>query len=226
MSTPTTPIWKLLGVLFKAHPWHGVPIGDAQPRIVTAYIELVPKDTIKYEMDKQSGHLQIDRPQAYSNICPTLYGLVPQTLCSEKTASLFMERTGRLGIVGDEDPLDICVLSEKEITRGDILLQALPIGGLRMLDGNEADDKIIAVMKGDAVFGGWTDIVDCPRAVIDRLRHYFLTYKNAPDSGGAACEIVGVYDREEAYEVIRCAHTDYISRFSNIEELLNAALYG
>jgi len=137
-----------------------------------------------------------------------------------------MERTGRLGIVGDEDPLDICVLSEKEITRGDILLQALPIGGLRMLDGNEADDKIIAVMKGDAVFGGWTDMVDCPRAVIDRLRHYFLTYKNAPDSGGAPCEIVGVYDREEAYEVIRCAHTDYISRFSNIEELLNAALYG
>lgn len=180
----------------------------------------------EYELDKYSGHLKVDRPQAYSNICPTLYGLVPQTLCSEKVASLCMERTGRTDIVGDEDPLDICVPSEKKIPRGDILLQSLPIGGLRMLDGNEADDKIIAVMKGDAVFGGWTDVVDCPRAMIDRLKHYFLTYKNAPDSEVAPCEIVGVYDREEAYEVIRCAYADYMLRFSDIEELLDAALRG
>ena len=68
-------------------------------------------------------------------------------------AALCEERTGRTGLVGDGDPLDICVLTEKEITHGNILVRAIPIGGLRMLDGDEADDKIIAVLAGDAVYG-------------------------------------------------------------------------
>src|SRR5438552_2654211 len=67
--------------VFKSHPWHGVPIGPEAPAVVTAYIEIVPTDTVKYEMDKQSGYLKVDRPQKFSNICPTLYGLIPQTLC-------------------------------------------------------------------------------------------------------------------------------------------------
>lgn len=225
MSTKKEPLWRLLGVLFKAHPWHGVPIGEEHPEVVTVYIEVVPEDTIKYELDKDSGHLKVDRPQAYSNICPTLYGFIPQTLCDKEVAAFCMERTGRPGIVGDDDPLDICVLSEKTIPRGDILLQALPIGGLRMIDGNEADDKIIAVLKSDAVFEGWADITDCPESVINRLKHYFLTYKHAPDSDAAPCEITDVYDREEAYEVIHRAHADYMRLFSDIEGLLTSAFY-
>ncbi len=219
------PLWKLLGVLFKAHPWHGVPIGEEHPRVVTVYVEIVPEDTIKYELDKHSGHLMVDRPQVYSNICPTLYGFIPQTLCSTEVAALCIERTGRSDIVGDEDPLDICVLSEKTIPRGDVLLKAHPIGGLRMIDGNEADDKIIAVMQSDAVFDKWTDITDCPKSVIDRLKHYFLTYKSAPDSEATTCEITDVYGREEAYEVIRRAHADYMRLFSDIEGMLTMALY-
>lgn len=82
-----------------------------------------------------------------------MYGLIPQTFCAENVAAYCDEKTGRKGIVGDGDPLDICVLAEKTITMGGITLEAIPIGGLRMLDGDEADDKIIAVMKGDAIYG-------------------------------------------------------------------------
>ena len=160
--TRAEPIWKLMGLLFKAHPWHGVNIGASFPEIVTTYIEITPTDTVKYELDKISGHLKVDRPQAFSNICPTLYGLVPQTFCGEKTAELCQKRTGRADIVGDEDPLDICVLTEKDISHGDVFLQARPIGGLRMIDGGEADDKILAVLSGDRLFSDWHDISDCP----------------------------------------------------------------
>jgi inorganic pyrophosphatase len=221
-----TSLSQLMGLLFKAHPWHGVPIGKDAPTVVTSYIEIVPTDTVKYEIDKLTGHLKIDRPQKYSNICPTLYGFIPRTFCAERVGALCAERIGQSGIIGDGDPLDICVLTEKTIPRGDILLQAIPIGGLRMIDRNEADDKIIAVMQGDAVYGGWRDISECPSVLIERLKHYFLTYKDAPGSSERRCEITRVYDRQEAYEVIRRSQEDYTARFGDPESLLAAALQG
>ena len=223
-STSPDPLWQMLGILYRSHPWHGIPIGQNQPDVLNVYIEIVPQDTVKYELDKYTGILKVDRPQSFSNVCPTLYGLIPQTLCSDSFADYCMERTGRTGIVGDDDPLDICVLTEKVIPRGDILLQAIPIGGLRMIDGGEADDKIIAVLKGDAVYGRWADIDDCPQSVIDRLRHYFLTYKQEPGKEQVACEIVDVYGRSEAKEVIQRAYNDYMVRFADIEGMLSAAL--
>lgn len=195
--------------LFKAHPWHGVNIGEKAPVMVTCYIEIVPSDTVKYEIDKTTGYLRVDRPQKFSNICPTLYGFVPQTFCGDKTAELCMARTGRSGIVGDGDPLDICVLTEKTIPRGDILLQAIPIGGLRMIDRNQADDKIIAVLVEDAVFGQYQEIDQCPLSLIERLKHYFLTYKDAPGSPKRLCEITHVYNCKEAQDVILRSHQDY-----------------
>jgi inorganic pyrophosphatase len=196
----------------RAHPWHDVPIGDDAPRRVTAYVEIVPTDTVKYEMDKATGILRIDRPQQYSNVCPSLYGFLPRTLCGERVGALSGERTGRTGIVGDGDPMDVCVLTEKEISHGDILVRAIPIGGLRMVDGHEADDKIVAVLEGDAVFGGYRDIADCPPGLVERLRHYFLTYKQGPDRAGHIVEITHVYDRDEAYEAIRRSLDDYAAR--------------
>jgi len=145
-------IWKMIGLRYKSHPWHGVEIGTDAPSIVTSFIEVIPSDTVKYEVDKSSGYLKIDRPQKFSNIVPALYGFVPQTYCKDQVAEFCMEKTGREGIVGDDDPLDICVLTEREITHGNILVQAKPIGGLRMIDGGEADDKIIAVLKNDEVY--------------------------------------------------------------------------
>lgn len=215
---------QLLGLLFKAHPWHGVLVGQDTPSVVTSYIEIVPTDTVKYEIDKATGILKIDRPQRYSNICPTLYGFIPRTLCAKHVGLFCTEKTGRSGIVGDGDPLDICVITEKMIPRGDILLQAIPIGGLRMIDGNEADDKIIAVMRDDAVYGNWRSIADCPVTLVERLRHYFLTYKDAPDATERRVEVTHVYDQHDAHEVIRRSLRDYREEFGDPERTLGDTL--
>lgn len=211
---------NLMGLLFKAHPWHGLSAGKDAPEIVTAFIEIVPTDTVKYEIDKISGYLKVDRPQQYSNALPALYGLVPRTLCGENVAALMAQHAGRDGLIGDGDPLDICVLSERPILHGDVLVPAIPIGGLRVIDRNEADDKIIAVMKDDLVYGTWRDISECPHDVLERLKHYFLTYKEAPGSTERRIELVGVYGREEAHDVIRRSQSDYHARFAGLYSLL------
>jgi inorganic pyrophosphatase len=203
-----------LNLLFKSHPWHGVAIGPEAPRRVTVFIEIVPADTVKYELDKDSGLLKVDRPQLYSNVCPSPYGFVPRTLCGPSVAKLSEERTGRKSLVGDDDPLDILVLTEKDFAHGDLLVQALPIGGLGMLDGTEVDDKIVAVMAKDAVYGGVDDIGRLPSLLTDRLKHYFLTYKQAPEDKQQACELLRVYGRDEACEVIRRSQADYSERFA------------
>jgi inorganic pyrophosphatase len=220
MNNNFDEIWKEIRLILKSHPWHGVSIGKNYPSVVTTYIEIVPTDTLKYELDKQSGYLKIDRPQLFSNVCPTPYGFIPQTYCGDKVAELCREKTGRANIKGDSDPLDICVLTEKVITHNDILVSASPIGGLRMIDGDEADDKIIAVMHKDSIFGEWKDISDCPKSLIDRIKHYFLTYKEAPGASARICEITHVYGREEAYDVINRSNKDYLDKYKDLSELL------
>ncbi len=199
---------------FRAHPWHGITAGENAPGIVTAFIEIVPTDTVKYEIDKESGFLKIDRPQKFSNVIPALYGFIPQTYCDVEIAAFASLKSGRKIEKGDGDALDICVLSERVISHSDIILQAIPIGGFRMIDKGEADDKIIAVMKGDEVYQNWKDISDCPEGVINRLKHYFLTYKNIPGTGSPTCEITNVYGVEEAQEVIRRSMQDYKNKYS------------
>jgi inorganic pyrophosphatase len=212
--------WQAIGALSQSHPWHGVPIGKDAPGVVTAYIEIVPTDTVKYEIDKFTGLLRVDRPQKYSNFCPSLYGLIPQTLCADQVAALSAKRTGHPGIVGDADPLDICVLTERSISHGNILVRAIPIGGMRMLDRDEADDKIVAVLEGDATYGQIREVSDCPPVVVDRLRHYFLTYKQAPDALTPACEITHVYGRAEALDVIERSRADYMARYAHLAKML------
>jgi inorganic pyrophosphatase len=217
------PLWKLLGVLFKPHPWHGISPGDRIPEVLQCFIEVVPSDTLKYEIDKVSGYLKIDRPQKYSNICPALYGFVPQTFCGEGVAAFSSQKTGR-HLEGDCDPLDICVLTDRPIQHGNVLVECIPIGGFRMVDQNEADDKIIAVLKDDATYGSWIDIAQAPQPVLDRLSHYFLTYKQAPGSMSSSCEITHTYGREEAHDVIRRSLSDYKTIFGDLEQILGEAL--
>ena len=193
----------------KAHPWHGVPIGDGIPDEVTVFIEIVPRDTVKYEVDKETGYLKIDRPQQYSNVVPANYGFIPQTYCSERIAALARAKSDIEIRDGDGDPLDILVLSEHHIPRGDIILKARPIGGFCLVDDNEADDKIIAVLKGDKVFEQYREISELPKGILERFEHYFLTYKSLPDAPNV-CEIAYSYGREESFEVIRNAIEDYI----------------
>ncbi len=214
------PIGRLMGLRYKSHPWHGVDIGDEAPNVVTSFIEVVPSDTVKYEVDKVTGYLKIDRPQKFSNVVPALYGFIPQTFCGDGIAELSMEKSGRKGIIGDQDPLDICVLTEKEISHGDLLVRAKPIGGLRMIDGDEADDKIIAVLESDAVYSQYEDLSDLPKLVVSRLKHYFLTYKTVPGEK-IQCEITNVYGREDALKVIECSMKDYHKRFDSLEAALS-----
>jgi inorganic pyrophosphatase len=176
---------------------------------VNAYIEIVPTDAVKYELDKPSGHLRVDRPQRFSSMCPTPYGFIPQTFCGAGVARLCENATGRPGIRGDGDPLDICVGTERPATHGDFIVRAVPIGGLRMIDGDEADDKIIAVLESDVSYGHIQDITDAPPALIDRLKHYFLSYKQLPGEQSRRVEIIEVYDRQRAGEVILQSIEDY-----------------
>jgi inorganic pyrophosphatase len=215
---------ELLGLLFQPHPWHGVAIGPEAPRQVTAFIEIVPTDTVKYEMDKPSGHLKVDRPQRFSNYCPSLYGFVPQTFCGDRVAALSRDRAGREVLQGDGDPLDICVLSEKTFSHGDFLLQAIPIGGLLLLDHQEADDKIVAVLRDDVAFGHFRDVAELSSALIERLEHYFLTYTRPPGAAGNVVEIASVYGRDEAHEVIERSREDYRSRFPDLQARFLRAL--
>jgi inorganic pyrophosphatase len=216
-KTSIDPIGKLMGLRYKSHPWHGIEIGDEAPTLVTSFIEMVPSDTVKYEIDKLTGYLKIDRPQKFSSILPALYGFIPQTYCGGRVGKKSAETLNRPDIEGDGDPLDICILSEKEIKHGNLIVKATPIGGFRMIDGNQADDKIIAVLNNDAVYGKFKDIGDCPPEIIDRLKHYFLTYKDMPGEKKRKCEITHTYGREEAFDLIRKSMEDYRNY---VEELL------
>ncbi len=217
MASDDERLRELLAKLFQAHPWHGVEPGADAPRIVNAYIEIVPTDAVKYELDKESGGLRVDRPQRFSSMCPAPYGFIPQTYCGTSIAALCGERTGREAIRGDGDPLDICVLTERPASHGGFFVRALPIGGLRMIDGNEADDKIIAVLEDDVSYGHLREITEAPGGLVERLQHYFLSYKQLPHETSRRVEIASVYGREEANEVIRRSIADYREKFGEPE---------
>jgi inorganic pyrophosphatase len=220
MSANEQALHELLAKLFQAHPWHGITPGSSAPEVVHAYIEIVPTDAVKYELDKPSGHLRVDRPQRFSSMCPTPYGFIPQTFCATGVARLCEITSGRAGIRGDGDPLDICVGTERPATHGDFIVRTIPIGGLRMIDGDEADDKIIAVLEGDVSYGHMRDIADAPAGLIARLKHYFLSYKQAPEEGPRQVEIVEVYGREGAWDVIRRSMEDYRATYGAPETRL------
>ncbi len=193
----------------RPHPWHGLTAGDEAPRVVNVYVEITPFDLVKYEVDKASGYLKVDRPQRTSSQPPTLYGFIPQTFCGERVSKLLPVSTR-----GDGDPLDICVLSERPISKSEILLTARVIGGIQLLDRNEADDKIIAVLKGDYVWGDARDITDVPDVLIERLEHYFATYKLIP-SEPAQARVLGRYGYEHAAAVVNASLEDYRAHYGS-----------
>ncbi|MFK7742594.1 MAG: inorganic pyrophosphatase [Planctomycetota bacterium] len=195
MSDPT-PFFT-----WRPHPWHGVEAGPKPPEHITAYIEISPFDLVKYEIDKVSGFLQVDRPQRTSSQPPSLYGFIPRTLSGKRTGEMTVGAVG-----GDGDPLDVCVLSERPINSRDILLKARVIGGLSMLDGGEADDKIVAVLEGDFMWGEVSDLEELPPVLVERLLHYFATYKLVP---GAAPNTLVPYGKAHALRVIEASLADY-----------------
>lgn len=193
---------------YRPHPWHGLEVGPDPPEVVNAFIEITPFDLMKYEVDKISGYLRVDRPQRTSAQPPALYGFVPRTLCDERVSNL-APKSKR----GDGDPLDICVLSERQIAKNEIVVRGRVIGGLQMIDNGEADDKIISVLENDYVWGSARDLKDVPSVLVERLQHYFLTYKLVP--GRRPQPQIKVYGRAHALRVIRAAIADYDDKFGS-----------
>ena len=194
---------------WRPHPWHGLEVGREPPGLVHAYIEITPFDTVKYEIDKKTGYLRVDRPQRTSSQPPTLYGFIPRTFCGERVGRL-MPGAER----GDGDPLDICVFSERPISRSEVVLNVRVIGGLQMLDHGEADDKIVAVLENDSLWGETHDISEMPKSLAERLRHYFLTYKELPGETGNV-SIDEIYSKSRALEVIEASMLDYSDEYGD-----------
>ncbi len=188
---------------WRPHPWHGLEVGPDPPHVVHAYIEITQFDLIKYEIDKTTGYMWVDRPQRTSSQPPTLYGFIPRTYCDRRVHEL-SPRAER----GDGDPLDICVISERPLNRSEVILSARVVGGLQAIDGGEADDKIIAVLENDQFWSTAQDVSDVPEVLVNRLQHYFSTYKMVP-GGESQMLIEKVVDREYALRIVRAAMADY-----------------
>lgn len=192
---------------WRPHPWHGLKVGENAPEVVNAYIEMTPFDFVKYEVDKKTGYMHVDRPQRSSSHPPALYGFIPRTFCGEEVGDLNPKATR-----GDGDPLDICVISERQIDRGEIIVRAKVVGGLQGTDHGEADDKIIAVLNNDNIYGNINDISELPSVLVERLRHYFLTYKLVPGQENKF-SVEKIYGREEAFKVIKASMEDYENEY-------------
>lgn len=188
---------------WRPHPWHGLEVGPEPPHVVHAYIEITPFDLVKYELDKKTGYLRVDRPQRTSSQPPALYGFVPRTYCGER-----VQRLSEGSTIGDMDPLDICVLSERPIERSEVILDARVVGGLQMIDHDEADDKIIAVLANDNLWGHVRSVNELPEVLVERLQHYFSTYKLKPGEK-TRVRIDRVYDADFATRVVEAAMADY-----------------
>jgi inorganic pyrophosphatase len=171
--------------------------------VVHAYIEITPFDLIKYEIDKKTGYMRVDRPQRTSSQPPTLYGFIPCTYCGQRVNELSPKAER-----GDGDPLDICVISERPMNRSEVILSARVVGVLQAIDGGEADDKVIAILENDRFWRDVEDVSQLPEVLVNRLEHYFSTYKMVP-GGESQMSIEQVCDREYALRVVRAAIEDY-----------------
>jgi inorganic pyrophosphatase len=178
------------------HPWHGVPYGENAPEIVTAVIEIPQGSRLKYEIDKASGLLKMDRVIYSSFYYPTNYGFIPQTYG------------------GDKDPLDILVFTSQPVLPL-TLMDARVIGVMQMIDGGEADDKIIAVAANDPSVNHFNDIEELPKHFLNELKHFFEEYKTLENKTVKVGEYGG---KQQAIEIIKESIAFYKENFVTPEE--------
>jgi inorganic pyrophosphatase len=203
---------KLAYFPWRPHPWHGISTGKNPPSLVNAYIEITPFDGIKYEIDKVTGYLKVDRPQMSSALPPALYGFIPRTYCGPRVGAL-SKKAKR----GDGDPLDICVLSERPINRSEVIVPVRVIGGFRMVDRQEADDKIIAVLDNDPYWNEVRELNELSPVLSQRLEHYFSTYKLLPGQKNVV-SVEAKYGTRAAAKVIEASRLDYWETFPDSRE--------
>jgi inorganic pyrophosphatase len=178
------------------HPWHGVPSGEQSPRVVNAIIEIPQGSRCKYEIDKKSGLLKLDRVIFSSFYYPINYGFIPQSYG------------------GDKDPLDILVITSLPV-QPLTLMEAKVIGVMQMVDGGEPDDKIIAVAAKDPGVNHYNNIEELPRHFFDELRHFFEEYKKL-ENKTVLVEDFG--DKATALNIIEEAIRFYQESFGNSSE--------
>jgi len=177
----------------KSNPWHKVSIGKETPAVVNGIIE-IPKNTrAKYELDKESGMLLMDRVIFSSMHYPANYGFIPQTYCDDK------------------DPLDIMILSQIDVVPM-CIVSAKVIGVMRMIDGGEMDDKIIAVAEHDMSVNHMNDITDLPAHWIKELRNFFEDYKKLENK---KVEVEEFQDAATARKIIIKSMEDYATYVAN-----------
>lgn len=162
------------------HPWHGIPTGENTPDIVNAIIEIPQGSRCKYELDKQSGLLRLDRVIYSSFYYPINYGFIPRTL----------------GL--DKDPLDILVMTSLPVVPM-CLMEAKVIGVMQMVDSGDADDKIIAVANNDPSINHYNNIEDLPAHFLQELRHFFEEYKTLENKSVVVEEFGG---KQHAQKII------------------------
>lgn len=173
------------------NPWHDAPIGNQAPQVVEAIIEIPGGSKAKYELDKDTGMLRLDRVLYSSMIYPHNYGFIPQTLGE------------------DHDPLDILVLSQINV-QPMCLMEAKVIGIMHMVDGGEDDDKIIAVANDDMSVNHINSISDLSEHFEDELLNFFELYKSLEHK---KVEVEKLQGRDQAIKIIEEAIDRYNKKF-------------
>jgi inorganic pyrophosphatase len=176
------------------HPWHTVDIGGDSPRLVSAIIEVPKGSKTKYELDKKSGLIRVDRVLFSSVHYPANYGFIPQTYCD------------------DHDPLDILVLGQEPVIPLCIMV-AKPIGVMKMQDQGEADDKIIAVHANDPEYSHYQSIKDLPPHRLTEVKRFFEDYKILEKKSVVVEDFL---DRDSAHKIIDAAKEFYLKERSNL----------
>lgn len=173
------------------NPWHDVRIGQGAPEVVTGIVEIPTNTRAKYELDKESGLLKLDRVLYSSINYPANYGFIPRTYCD------------------DGDPLDILIMSQIEVVPM-CIVQANVIGVMRMLDEGEADDKIIAVASNDMSVNHYQDISELPPHFVKELRSFFEDYKKLENK---SVQVEEFQNKEVAMEIVKKSIDDYQLKF-------------
>ena len=167
--------------------WHDFPEKDIKANDFSAVIEISKGSKCKYELDKETGMLRLDRVLYTATHYPANYGFIPRTYAD------------------DGDPLDVLVLCSEPIVPM-TLVQVYPIGAMRMIDGGKQDDKIIALPFSDPTHRGVSSIDELPPHIFDEIMHFFIVYKQLENTQTAVKEL---FDRAEAEEIVRRAIGDY-----------------
>jgi len=182
-------------MLTVSHPWHGISYGPNAPRVVTAVIEIPQGSRAKYEIDKASGLLKLDRIIYSSFYYPCNYGFIPQTYGDDK------------------DPLDILVITSQPV-QAMCLMEAKVIGVMQMVDSGDADDKIIAVAANDPSVNHYNNIEELQKHFFDELRHFFEEYKKLENKTVVVEEF---QDKTMALKIIQDAIDFYKENFARKE---------